>query len=117
MLLDKQFKATPASLAGFNKQIDNIFKKHVDENKLTVNFQLQPVTRIHLHSNLQIDLPGHGNAQYVSIFFVVALFVLAVACINFMNLATARSARRAKEVGLRKVVGALTGTTDQAISR
>ena len=67
---------------------------------------MQALTAIHLHSNYQVDLPGHGNIQYVNIFFVVALFILAVACINFMNLATARSARRAKEVGLRKVVGA-----------
>ena len=73
---------------------------------MQIDFQLQPLTDIHLHSNLQIDLPGHGNIQYVNIFFIVALFILGVACINFMNLATARSARRAKEVGLRKVVGA-----------
>jgi len=51
-------------------------------------------------------LPGKGNIQYVTIFFIVAIFILLVACINFMNLATARSERRAKEVGLRKVVGA-----------
>ena len=73
---------------------------------MKVDFQLQPLTGIHLHSDLQIDLPGRGNIQYVNIFFIVALFILAVACINFMNLSTARSARRAKEVGLRKVVGA-----------
>ena len=73
---------------------------------MKIDFHLQPLTSIHLHSNLQVDLTGHGNIQYVNIFFIVALFILAVACINFMNLATARSARRAKEVGLRKVVGA-----------
>jgi len=86
--------------------MDDIYKTHVSEKVLKVNFWLQPLTAIHLHSNYQVDLPGHGNVQYVNIFFVVALFILAVACINFMNLATARSARRAKEVGLRKVVGA-----------
>ena len=69
-------------------------------------FHLQRLTDIHLHSDLQIDLPGHGNVQYVNTFFIIAIFILAVACINFMNLATARSARRAREVGLRKVVGA-----------
>lgn len=74
--------------------------------KAKIDFHLQPITDIHLNSNLQIDLPGRGNEQYVKVFFVVALFILAVACINFMNLATARSARRAKEVGLRKVIGA-----------
>ncbi len=73
---------------------------------MKVDFNLQPLTSIHLHSDLQIDLPGNGNIQYVNIFFIVALFILIVACINFMNLATARSARRAKEIGLRKVVGA-----------
>ena len=92
-------------------QLDKTFdpstaKTHISEKILKVDFWLQPLTAVHLHSNYQIDLPGHGNIQYVNIFFVVALFILAVACINFMNLATARSARRAKEVGLRKVVGA-----------
>jgi len=84
--------------------IQQIYKTHNPDFK--VEFQLQPLTAIHLHSDLQIDVPGHGNIQYVNIFFVVALFILGVACINFMNLATARSGRRAKEVGLRKVVGA-----------
>jgi putative ABC transport system permease protein len=104
--LDKNFKPAPAAISNFNQQMRKIYKEHVDEAKLKVDFWLQPLTAIHLHSNYQVDLPGHGNVQYVNIFFIVALFILAVACINFMNLATARSARRAKEVGLRKVVGA-----------
>ena len=104
--LDKNFKTGSAAIKGLNNQINKIFKEHVKEDKLKVDFALQALTSIHLHSNYQVDLAGHGNVQYVNIFFVVALFILAVACINFMNLATARSARRAKEVGLRKVVGA-----------
>ena len=104
--LDKTSGPSSANIAKFNKQMDDIYKTHVSEKTLKVNFSLQPLTAIHLHSNYQVDLPGHGNIQYVNIFFVVALFILSVACINFMNLATARSARRAKEVGLRKVVGA-----------
>ncbi|MDP4212939.1 MAG: ABC transporter permease [Bacteroidota bacterium] len=104
--LDKSFNPTPANLAGLEKQMNEIYKGHVDEKKLKSAFHLQPITAIHLHSDLQADLPGSGNIQYVNIFFIVAIFILAVACINFMNLATARSARRAKEVGLRKVVGA-----------
>ena len=104
--LDKTFGPSAANIAKFNKQMDDIYKTHVSEKILKVDFWLQPLTAIHLHSNYQVDLPGHGNIQYVNIFFVVALFILSVACINFMNLATARSARRAKEVGLRKVVGA-----------
>lgn len=86
------------------QQIGEIFKDHGQTTK--IDFRLQPLTDIHLHSDLQIDLPGQGNIQYVNIFLVVAIFILVVACINFMNLATARSERRAKEVGLRKVVGA-----------
>lgn len=104
--LDKNFNPSPAAMLKLNKQMVDIYRKHIPESRLKVEFQLQPLTAIHLHSNYQVDLEGHGNIQYVNIFFVVAIFVLAVACINFMNLATARSARRAKEVGLRKVVGA-----------
>lgn len=108
VVLDKHFDPTPAALAKLDQQIDNIYTKH--EKNLKVKFHLQPLTAIHLYSNgYQVDLSGHGNVQYVNIFFIVAIFILAVACINFMNLATARSARRAKEVGLRKVVGAVRG--------
>ncbi|PIQ21624.1 MAG: hypothetical protein COW65_07970 [Cytophagales bacterium CG18_big_fil_WC_8_21_14_2_50_42_9] len=93
------------SLPKLSNRVTQIFKQHVPE--MQVSFQLQPLSRIHLYSdNLLRDLPGSGNIQYVRIFLVVAFFILAVACINFMNLTTARSARRAKEVGLRKVIGA-----------
>jgi putative ABC transport system permease protein len=102
--LDEKTAASAPAQQKLTQQIAKIFKDHGETIKL--DFQLQPLTDIHLHSNLQIDLPGHGNIQYVNIFFVVAIFILVVACINFMNLATARSERRAKEVGLRKVVGA-----------
>jgi ABC-type antimicrobial peptide transport system permease subunit len=102
--LNKSIVASPENLLRLTRRIKKIYTVH--NKDLKVDFQLQPITSIHLHSSLQIDLPGHGNIQYVNIFFIVALFILAVACINFMNLATARSARRAKEVGLRKVVGA-----------
>ncbi|MCE7063333.1 ABC transporter permease [Dyadobacter sp. CY343] len=102
--LNKNVNTSDLGLNALSKQIYKLFKAHGSEMK--VDFHLQPLTAIHLHSDLQIDLPGHGNMQYVNIFFVVAIFILVVACINFMNLATARSERRAKEVGLRKVVGA-----------
>ena len=105
--LDKSFKATPASIAAFEQQMDNIYKKN--QPGLKIEFHLQPLTSIHLQPGLQVDLPGHGNVQYVNIFFIVAILILVVACINFMNLATARSARRAKEIGLRKVSGAIRG--------
>ncbi len=104
LLLDKNTKSSPDALSKLGVEIDNFFKSKVKD--FDVHFHLQPLRSIHLTPALQVDLPGHGNIQYVNIFFIVALFILAVACINFMNLATARSARRAKEVGLRKVVGA-----------
>ena len=68
-------------------------------------FSLIPLTDIHLRSKQQIELAPNGDIQYVYIFSAVALFILLIACINFMNLATARSVNRAKEVGVRKVMG------------
>jgi putative ABC transport system permease protein len=99
-------KATTAELRRIEANMDDLFKRNVGEVPLKVKFGLQPLTDIHLTPGFQVDLPGHGDRQYVNIFFVIAIFILVVASINYMNLATARSARRAKEVGLRKVVGA-----------
>ncbi len=70
-----------------------------------LKYQLQPLTDIHLHSNMDFELEPNGDISYVYIFIVIAIFILFNACINFTNLATARSANRAKEVGLRKVIG------------
>ena len=72
-----------------------------------LRFSLVPVTRIHLYSDRQggEELSPPGSAQYVAIFSAVALFILLIACVNFMNLTTARSAGRAREVGVRKVLG------------
>ena len=70
-----------------------------------VGYWLMPLTNIHLHSRQQVELAPNGDIQYVYVFSAVALFVLLIACINFMNLATARSAKRAREVGMRKVLG------------
>jgi len=102
--LDKSFDPSAANIEGLEKQIDQIFRENC---RMKVTFQLQPLTKIHLTPEMTVDVPGHGNEQYVRIFFIVAILILIVACINFMNLATARSARRAKEIGLRKVSGAL----------
>lgn len=101
--LDK--KITAPALPGLTEKVQAIWHKSQGKDA-KIDFHLQALTDIHLHSDMQIDLPGHGNMQYVRIFFLAAIFIIVVACINFMNLATARSANRAKEVGLRKVVGA-----------
>jgi putative ABC transport system permease protein len=73
-----------------------------------MRYMVQPLTSIYLNSTAQYDRPT-GNKFYVYAFAAIALFVLLVACINYMNLATARASRRAKEVGMRKVVGASRG--------
>lgn len=72
-------------------------------NKL--EYTLIPLTDIHLRSDFTFEITPSGNIQYVYIFSAVALFILILACINFMNLSTARSTKRAKEVGIRKVLG------------
>lgn len=71
----------------------------------TLKLHLRPLLDIHLHSNLQNELEGNSDIAYVYLLTVIALFILVIACINFMNLATARSTGRAREVGIRKVMG------------
>ncbi|HEY8927964.1 MAG TPA: ABC transporter permease [Mucilaginibacter sp.] len=66
---------------------------------------LTPLPDIHLHDDSQYSLAKNGSIQYVYIFSVIAIFILLIACVNFMNLSTARSSNRAKEVGVRKVLG------------
>ena len=69
-----------------------------------------PLTKIHLYSALTDEQEPSGNIQYVYIFIIIAVFILLIACVNFMNLSTARSAGRSKEVGIRKVLGSNRGT-------
>jgi len=88
-------------------QMDNFIGRHLREPQpSSTELVLQNLTDIHLHSNLDSEYEANGNHGNVIIFTAIAIFILFLACINFMNLATARSASRAKEVGLRKVVGA-----------
>lgn len=67
---------------------------------------LQRLTDIHLKSHLQEEIEGNGDIRYVYVFSIIAAFILLIACINFINLSTARSANRGMEVGMRKVFGA-----------
>ena len=93
-----------ASVTEVNQKISDYKAKHIPgcEDRLT----LQSVPRIHLHSLVKFDVSTNGNIKYVYFFLAIALFIVLIACINFMNLATARSGIRAREVSLRKVVGA-----------
>lgn len=70
-------------------------------------YTLQDLTDIHLYSDLDVELSANSSIQYIWVFGAIGLFVLFIACINFMNLTTARSSQRAKEIGVRKVLGGL----------
>jgi len=72
-----------------------------------ISFRLQPLTDIHLHSDFSSDLGQPGDIRYVYIFGAIALFMLMIACINFMNLSTAGASKRSREVGIRKVLGSM----------
>ncbi|MFI2741627.1 ABC transporter permease [Zhouia sp. PK063] len=74
-----------------------------------IGLYLQPLTAIHLHSDLNGDMKPAGEVSYVYILSAVAVFMLLIACINFMNLSTAGATKRAKEVGIRKTLGSLKG--------
>jgi putative ABC transport system permease protein len=76
------------------------------QNHKGTKLTLQKLTDIHLYSHLDDEIEENGNISRVYIFSAIALFILLIACINYMNLSTARSALRAKEIGIRKVIGA-----------
>ncbi|MGD9347022.1 MAG: ABC transporter permease, partial [Candidatus Aminicenantes bacterium] len=92
------------------KNIEVVVEKHAGARARKVGikmfYYLQPLTDIHLKSKLAAEIESNGDIRYVYVFSLVALFILLIACINFMNLSTARSAKRGMEVGLRKVLGA-----------
>lgn len=83
---------------------DEYFRKAIASN---IGFRIQPITDIHLKSHLRWELEANGNLEYVLIMATAALLTLIIACINFMNLMTAKSIERAKEIGVRKTMGAL----------
>lgn len=80
-----------------------------DAVKGKLDFVLQPLKDIHLRSNIGLEIEAVGNIQHVYLFGLIALLTLLIACINFVNLSTAASLKRATEVGIRKVVGANKG--------
>jgi putative ABC transport system permease protein len=116
IVLDKN-----ANSKKFASQLDDFVMKYVEPLFKTMNitkeefkkqgnylhYNLIPLSRIHLYSHKDSELEANGNIQYVYIFSVIAFFILLIACVNFMNLSTARSSGRAKEVGVRKVLGSL----------
>jgi putative ABC transport system permease protein len=77
------------------------------QNGNNIGLYLQPLKDIHLHSDLNLELETVGDIRYVYIFGAIAIFMLLIACINFMNLSTSGASKRAREVGIRKVLGSL----------
>jgi putative ABC transport system permease protein len=113
-----------ADAKAFEAKLHNVIKTYVGPQAVevlggdfTVNklfeggnkyqYWLTPIRDVHLHSDLQIEIEHNGDITYVYLFTAIAFFILLIACINFMNLSTARSSSRAKEVGIRKVLGSL----------
>lgn len=83
------------------EKVDPIFEKF----GIKIKYELQKITDIHLYSSIQDESEARGDISYIYVFSAVAGFMLIIACINYMNLTTARSANRSKEVGIRKVMG------------
>ncbi|MDF2158130.1 ABC transporter permease [Algoriphagus sp. CAU 1675] len=96
----------------FEEKLPSMIDRHMGETSAGIPYSkgtqlfLWPIADIHLNSNLDSEIEPNGNIDYVYIYLAVALFILLIACINFMNLSTARSSLRSMEVGLRKVMGA-----------
>ena len=95
-------------IAAVEPKIIAVFKKNQPDNNNIV--YTQALTDIHLHSNLKWELGTNSDVTYIYIVFTIALFVIIIACINYVNLSTARASLRAKEIGIRKVSGAERGS-------
>ncbi|HUZ58651.1 MAG TPA: ABC transporter permease [Hanamia sp.] len=97
------------SAAAFNKKLAPMYEKYMApifaQFNVKMHYVVQPITAIHLHSKLEREPEALGSMSYIWIFSAVAFFMMLIASINYMNLTTARSASRAKEIGIRKVTG------------
>lgn len=95
---------TPEMIAA---RIPDFIEKNVGEGSSErMGVQLQPMTDIHLHSNYRGEIQANSDIRYIYISSAIALFIILIACINYMNMATARSIKRAMEIGVRKTLGA-----------
>lgn len=94
----------------FKEQVKRISARYVGEKEEQSGYRqeyfIQAIRNIHLHSKLRFEISPNSDVRYIYIFSIIGLFILLLAAVNFMNLSTARAAVRAKEIGLRKVIGA-----------
>jgi putative ABC transport system permease protein len=99
----------------FQAKMDAFVDKYIipqwggEEFQGSIRFNLEPLREVHFNNELIYDTPKKGNKAYVTLFAIVAVLILAIACINYINMSTADATRRAKEVALRKVCGAQRG--------
>lgn len=108
---DSQYVYIKMKEATDPSKMESIFPEFIDNHLAPLtseNFKLflQPLLDIHLNSNNGLEIEANGNINHIYIFSIIAIFILIIACVNYMNLTTARSLRRAGEVGMRKVMGA-----------
>jgi putative ABC transport system permease protein len=96
---------SPASMQTLQNKINGLMKAENEKAEFKVNFELEQFSKIHLHSPYDAFIPN-SNMNYIYIIMGVALLILMIACFTYINLSTARSAERAREVGIRKVSGA-----------
>ena len=94
-----------------NEKFPSFYEAHYDDFKNEdITLYLHPLEDIHLKSHLEYEINQNSFISYIYILSAIAIFILVIACINFMNLATATSANRAKEIGVKKVFGAQRGS-------
>ncbi len=99
--------AEGADINSVRNNMDDFLVRHIAANApTTTSFVFQPITDIHLYSSRQLEMKPNGSIANVYMLIAISSIVLAIACINFMNLTTARATQRAREVGVRKAIGA-----------
>lgn len=99
----------PGAVSSLQKKIDRYVQEdlgYADKTGESLHLHLQPVTDIHLYSHLEHELGVNGDIEYIYIFSTIALFILLIACINYINMNTVHASSRAREIGIRKVTGA-----------
>ncbi|WP_316840169.1 ABC transporter permease [Pedobacter gandavensis] len=94
------------NVAHFNEKISNIIDQHAPSERVDPIVFVQPLVKLHLYGKFENGIPSGGKIEQVRFLIALAVGILIIACINFMNLATARSQKRAKEVGIKKTIGA-----------
>ncbi len=96
-----------ASIADLKQKVNDYIQENFSDNEFAMSLEIlfEPLTSIHLYSEAENDIAPQGDIRYVWAATAIAVLILIIACINYMNLATARSARRSREVGIRKVLG------------